>query len=475
MKGYRPLGKGALALLLVIPVLLGAFAGGITGYMARTPGTPTGPAAATDTYHLQTHDYYFLGVGGTIDSVKNPRLNASVGDTVVITITDAVNMTHNLYVEGYNVQSADVSSVGMSTTISFVANQQGTFAYYCAIPGHRALGMEGTLVVGTGAGGANSLPPIGPEVQPVNDIVRDPSDVPPAITRTTPATVQIWLNATDVNGEIEPGVSYTYWTYNGKVPGPFFRVLVNDTVVVHFHNSPEATMNHSIDFHAVMGPGGGAGSATNPVLRAPPGGYANLTFKALWPGLFVYHCATPDISAHIANGMFGMILVQPDTPLPPVDKEFYVMQSEMYTKWPIHTSGNQLFDDEKLLDLTPTYFVFNGAYQGATGKHQLTGEVNQTIRIYFGDIGPNFNSAFHVIGEILARVWQYGSLSNPPLYNVQTVLVPAGGTVVTDLVLRYPGNYILVDHDLTHAVDLGALGILNVTGWTNSTVFNPGP
>ena len=464
------MGRGALALVVAIPLILGVVAGAMGGYLVRPPATASGAPAGTDAYHLQVYDYYFLGVGGPIDGVKNPQLNASVGDTVVITITDEVAMTHNLYVDGYNVQSADVSAVGASTTISFSAGQQGTFAYYCAIPGHRELGMEGKVVVGSGIGGTNSLPPIGPEALPVTDIIRNATDVPPPITRTTPATVNVWLNATEVNGEIEPGVSYAYWTFNGKVPGPFLRVRVNDTVVVHLHNDPSSLMNHSVDLHAVLGPGGGSAD-----LTAPPGGYANLTFKALVPGLFVYHCATPDVSVHIANGMFGMILVQPEVPLPPVDEEFYVMQSELYTKWPIHTMGNQLFDGQKLTDLTPTYFVYNGAFKGLTGSHELSGQVNQTVRIYFGDAGPNYISSFHIIGEILARVWQYGDLTDAPLHGVQTVAVPAGCAVVADVALVYPGNYILVDHDLTRAVDLGAMGILHVTGWANSTLYNAGP
>lgn len=471
MRGTRPVGRGTLALVVAIPLILGAFAGALGGYMLRGPSTSPRSAGAADIFHLDVLDYYFLGAGGTIDHVKNPTLNAAVGDLVTITITDEVGETHNLYVDGYNVLASDVSSIGASATVSFGANQQGTFAYYCAIPGHRQLGMEGKIVVGSGAGnGTAGLPPIGPEVLPVNDIIRNATDVPPPITRTTSATVDIWLNATELNGQIEPGVSYLYWTFNGKVPGPFFRVLVNDTVVVHFRNEASSMMNHSVDFHAVMGPGGGMAAS-----MSAPGTTHVFSFKALVPGLFLYHCGTPDVPTHIANGMFGLILVQPATPLPPVDKEFYVVQSELYTKWPIHTLGNQLFDGQKLMNLDPTYFVFNGAFKALTGSHQLTGSVNQTVRIYFGVGGPNFISSFHVIGEIFERAWQYGDLSDPPLRGVQTLLAPPGGTAVVDLLLAYPGNYILVDHALTHAVDMGAVGILNVTGWANDTVFNPSP
>ena len=468
MRGTRPMGRGLLALVVSVPLILGVFAGAIGGYVLRAPASASAGTGVTDVFHLQVYNYYFKGVGGTIDNVTNPQLNVSAGDQVTVVITDEVADTHNLHVDGYNVQSADVSGAGSSTSVSFVADQQGTFAYYCAIPGHREMGMQGSLVVGSGQGGGSPLPPIGPVVLPVSDIVRNATDVPPPITRTTPTTVDIWLNVTIVNGAIEPGVSYTYWTFGGKVPGPFFRVLVNDTVVVHFHNG-DTMMNHSVDFHAVSGPGGGMYAS-----QAGPGQNTTFSFKALVPGLFLYHCGTPDVSVHIANGMFGMILVQPDVSLPPVDEEFYVMQSELYTIWPIHTTGNQIFDGQKLLAMTPTYFVFNGAFKGLTGGHQLDAQVNQTIRIYFGDAGPNFISSFHIIGQILSQVWQYGDLTDPPLHGVQTVLVPAGGTVVVDLNLVYPGQYTIVDHDITRAVDLGALGVLNVTGWANETVFNPG-
>ena len=461
------MGRGLLAVVVAVPLLLGVVAGAIGGYVFRV--SPAGTTGKTDAFSLNVFDFYFQGVGGAVDGVRNPTLNVSVGDQVVITITDQVSTGHNLYVEGANVQSADVMSVGATATVRFTASQQGTFAYYCAMPGHRALGMEGRLVVGSGQGGSNTLPPIGPEVLPVSDIIRNTTDVPPPITRTAPATVEIWLNATEVNGQVEPGVSYTFWTYGGKVPGPFFRVRVNDTVIVHFHNSPSSMMTHSVDFHAVSGPGGGMAAS-----MAAPGEFKNFSFKALVPGLFLYHCGTPDVPTHIANGMFGEILVQPDVPLPAVDHEFYVGQSELYMKWPIHTLGNQVFDDQKLWAETPTYFVFNGAWKALTGTHELTAKVNETVRIYFADGGPDFISSFHIIGEIFSRVWQYGDLTDPPLHGVQTVLVPPGGCVVVDLTLEVPGNYILVDHALLHAVDMGAVGILNVTGPANPAIFNGG-
>ena len=200
---------------------------------------------------------------------------------------------------------------------------------------------------------------------------------------------------------------------------------------------------------------------------------------ALVPGLYVYHCASAHIPTHISMGMYGLILVQPAQNLPTLDangkpiKEFYVMQGEIYTRWPVHTEGHQEFDPVALQDENPTYVVFNGAYRALTGAHALTASVNDTVRIYFGVGGPNLISSFHVIGEIFDRVWNLGDLTDPPMQGVQTVLVAPGGAVVVEFGLQVPGNYLLVDHSLVRTLDKGALGILAVTGPSNPTIFNP--
>lgn len=476
MKGTRPLGRGAVAILIVIPLLVGVIGGGVWGYLAR-PSTTSSAGGATVTFQLREANMAIYGVGGAIDGEHNPQLNVSLGDDVTIQVTNQDSTTHNLHVDGYNVQTQDLAT-GQGGSVHFVADRQGTFAYYCAIPGHREMGMEGKLIVGTGQGGSNGLPPIGPEKLPLDTpyISRNPADVPKATNRTSPATVHIYLEAVEVNAEIEPGVSFQYWTFNGTVPGPMFRVHVNDTVIVHFHNSATSMMPHSVDFHAVTGPGGGmAASMSN------PGEWGNFSFKALVPGLFVYHCGTPNVPTHVSMGMYGMILVEPDRGLPYYDsrgqpiKEFYVMQGELYTVWPVHTKGNQLFDGAKLANETPTYVVFNGRWQALTGNYSLRANVNDTVRIYFGVGGPNLASSFHIIGEIFDEVWFLGDLIDPPLHGVQTVPVNPGGAVVVQLGVQYPGNYVLVDHSLTRALDMGCLGLLTVTGPKDATIFEPLP
>ena len=420
---------------------------------------PNGPPVF---FELKAYVTGYVGVNGTINGVKDPTLNVGWGDHVTIELVDGEANQHDLYVQGYNLRSAWVYSPGQSTNLTFQATLQGSFDYYCTFPGHEENGMKGLFVVGAATN------PIGPEANLTTSwISHDPADLPAPITRNYSATVNIYLHAVEETAEIEPGVSYTYWTYNGTVPGPFFRVRVNDTVVVHFYNDPSSGMNHSVDFHAVTGPGGGAG-----VDQTAPGHWSNFTFLARYPGLFVYHCGTPNIPTHIANGMFGIILVEPAGGLPPVDHEFYLMESELYLTWPIHTLGNQLFNGTALVDDQPTYVVFNGRYDAFTGAHALHASVNDSVRIFFGDIGPNDFSAFHIIGTILDTVWPNGDLVDPPSHALQTVAVAPGSAMVTDLTMVYPANYLIVDHSIVNAIDKGAFGILNVTGWANSSLFH---
>lgn len=296
-------------------------------------------------------------------------------------------------------------------------------------------------------------------------IVRDPSDLPAPLGIREPTTVRLDLEAIEVEGQLADGTTYTYWTFNGAVPGPFFRVRVGDTIEVHLKNSTSSTMNHSVDFHAVTGPGGGA-----IMTQTEPGKDSMFTAKALNPGLFVYHCATPMVANHISNGMYGLILVEPEGGLTPVDREFYVMQGEIYTAGKFGDKGLQPTDIDKLLSENPEYFVFNGAVGALTDQKPLTAKVGETIRIFFGVGGPNFTSSFHVIGEIFDRVFDQASLTAPPLTNVQTTLVPPGGATMIEFHLEVPGRYILVDHALSR-LQRGLAGYLIVEGPAAPEIF----
>jgi len=298
------------------------------------------------------------------------------------------------------------------------------------------------------------------------DIVRDPTDLPAPLEIREPTTVVINLEAVEVEGQLADGTTFMYWTFNNAVPGPFFRVRLGDTLEVHVKNNTSSVMNHSVDFHAVTGPGGGA-----VMTQTAPGEETVFTAKAINAGLFVYHCATPMVAQHIANGMYGLILVEPEEGLPPVDREFYVMQGEVYTTEDFGTQGLLNASTEALLDENPEYLVFNGAVGALTTQKPLKANVGETVRIYFGVGGPNFTSSFHVIGEIFDRVYNLASLTSEPLTDVQTTLVPPGGATMVEFELEVPGNYILVDHALSR-LQRGLAGFLVVEGPDAPEIFD---
>lgn len=401
----------------------------------------------------------FVGVGDGIDGVINPTLKANPGDIVQVTLIDGDGAEHNVSFPKFKALSDNVAGKGSSTVIVFRADKSGTFNYFCTLPGHRAAGMEGKIEVGKTLAKAKD--------QAV-DISREPTDLPPPITRTTPEHVNVTLKTEEVKGRLADNTSYSFWTFNGKVPGPLLRVREGDTVTLKLENSKASRMIHSIDLHAVSGPGGGA-----TLLQVPPGESRTFTFKTLKPGLFVYHCATPMVANHIANGMYGMILVEPKGGLPKVDREFYVMQGEIYTTGAFGKTGYQSFDVQKLLDEHPEYFVFNGSVGALTKRHPLKAKVGDKVRIFFGVGGPNDISSFHVIGTIFDDVYTWGGMTSGPAHGVQTVTVPPGGSAAVDLTVHEPGKYILVDHALSR-MERGLAGYLEVSGKADPTIYRAG-
>jgi nitrite reductase (NO-forming) len=296
-------------------------------------------------------------------------------------------------------------------------------------------------------------------------VVADPAAVPAPIARRAPATVEVTLETIEKVAALSDGSTYRYWTFNGQVPGPMLRVRVGDSVKVRLKNAEDSWMMHNVDFHAVTGPHGG-GKAT----EAHPGEQKGFTFKALKPGLYVYHCATPTVAQHIANGMYGMILVEPEHGLPPVDREFYVMQGEIYTAEPIGTAGELSEDYDALINEQPTHMVFNGKVGALTADKPLAAKVGETVRIYFGVGGPNKTSSFHVIGEIFDRIYDLGGVK-AVTEDVQTVTVAPGGATIADITLEVPGTYALVDHALSR-VEKGLVGHLKVDGPEDAAIFD---
>jgi len=291
-----------------------------------------------------------------------------------------------------------------------------------------------------------------------------PPGVPAPINRDHPARIIVNLETNERKLRLADGVEYTFWTFGGSVPGPMIRVRQGDFVEFHLNNHPTSQNPHNIDLHSVTGPGGGAHSSL-----IAPGHSATFGFKALNPGLYVYHCATAPVGMHVANGMYGLILVEPGEGLPPVDREYYVMQGEFYTRDDYGVPGHQPFDMRKAMDENPPYVVFNGAVGSLIDDRALTAKTGETIRLFVGNGGPNLISSFHAIGEIFDRVWhEGGTVVNQ---NVQTTLVPAGGATMVEFKLEVPGMVILVDHSIFRAFNKGALGMLNVAGDARPDIY----
>ena len=570
-------------------------------------GAQSAPEEGSRGYTLTTAvkdgQLVFIGVGGDVDGVSNPVLQAQPGDSVTVTLINGDGAEHDIFFPEVNAQTKRLKEQGNTDTIIFeVPNRETVLAYYDSVPGHSEAGMLGKLIVGAAAEEQRAAEPtasaektaglydkelalaafqkggcsachtipgvpgavgtIGPDLSDITksakdhfdngdykgaakdteeyilesiqspdafispkcpagpcpksvmpaslaqtlstdeitaivnylislpegassaaempsmpapspadanavDITRDPTEIPAPIGNRGPENVRVDLETMEVSGKLADGSTYTYWTFGGRVPGPFIRVRVGDTVEVHLKNAMGSTMTHSVDFHAVTGPGGGAVAT-----QTKPGEETMFTFKALNPGLYVYHCATPMVAQHISNGMYGLILVEPEGSLPPVDREFYVMQGELYTVQPFGTAGALSSDTAKLLDEHPEYFVFNGAALALAGEtHQLHAKTGETVRIFFGVGGPNFTSSFHVIGEIFDRVYDQASLTANPLTDVQTTLVPPGGATMVEFKLEVPGRYILVDHALSR-LQRGLAGYLMVEGDQNPEVFD---
>lgn len=302
------------------------------------------------------------------------------------------------------------------------------------------------------------------ELPVIDAVTTHAPEVPPAIDRDYPAKVRVKMETVEKTMKMDDGVEYRYWTFDGDVPGRMIRVREGDTVEVEFSNNPSSTVPHNVDFHAATGPGGGAAASFT-----APGRTSTFSFKALQPGLYIYHCAVAPVGMHIANGMYGLILVEPKEGLPKVDKEFYIVQGDFYTKGKKGAQGLQPFDMDKAIAEQPEYVVFNGHVGAIAGDNALKAKAGETVRMYVGNGGPNLVSSFHVIGEIFDKVYvEGGKLINE---NVQSTIVPAGGSAMVEFKVDVPGSYTLVDHSLFRAFNKGALGQLKVEGAENPEIM----
>lgn len=296
----------------------------------------------------------------------------------------------------------------------------------------------------------------------VADIGADPTFVPKPQAPDADGIVRISLTAQEVLGEVSPGIYFNYWTYNKQVPGPMLRIREGDTVELTLTNDPSSLHDHNIDLHAVTGPGGGAS-----VTHVAPGETKTFRWKALNPGLYIYHCAMPNVSTHNSHGQYGMILVDPKEGLTQVDKEFYVMQGELYTMGQLGKKGLVPFDSDALLDGKPNYVTFNGRIETTP---RMQAKVGDKIRMYVGNGGVNLISSFHVIGEIFDTVYPNASIGGALEHNTQATAVLPGGASIVEFTVDVPGKYLLVDHALAR-MNKGAWAVLEVIGNENPEIF----
>ena len=291
----------------------------------------------------------------------------------------------------------------------------------------------------------------------IDAVMTHAPEVPPPVNRDHAALVKVKMETIEKTMKMADGVDYTYWTFNGDVPGQMIRVREGDTVEVEFSNNPTSTVPHNVDFHASTGTGGGAAATFT-----APGRTSTFRWKALQSGLYIYHCAVAPVGMHIGNGMYGLVLVEPKEGLPKVDKEFYIVQGDFYTKGKYGEPGLQPFDMDKAIREDADYVVFNGHVGAIAGDNALKAKVGETVRMYVGNGGPNLVSSFHVIGEIFDKVYvEGGKLINE---NVQSTLIPAGGAAIIEFKVDIPGSFTIVDHSLFRAFNKGALGQLVVEG-----------
>lgn len=288
--------------------------------------------------------------------------------------------------------------------------------------------------------------------------------VPAPASYDQPEKVIVNLEVKEQVMRLADGVEYNFWTFGGKVPGKFIRIREGDQVEFRLSNHPDNKLPHNIDLHAVTGPGGGAEAS-----MTAPGHTSQFSFKALNPGLYIYHCATAPVGMHIANGMYGLIMVEPKEGMTKVDREFYIMQSEFYTKAKFGEIGLTSFDMQKALDEKPDYVVFNGSVGANMGDKAMQVKVGETVRLYVGNAGPGLVSSFHVIGEIFDKVHvEGGKLINE---NIGTTLIPVGGTAIVEFKCEVPGSLTVVDHSIFRAFNKGALAQIKVTGEENHKIF----
>ena len=434
------------------------------GLVGQQPGVGFGTLAAAEpvqvtvapTGHTTTVDVVIEGMRFIPGALEVPA-----GDQLVLNVANTGDRAHDLVLElgprttrlapGES-QVVDVGVVSESLT------------GWCSVAGHRSMGMTLSINVigGSTAEGAHHPPAVGvtpPDTTGASmsggvDLMAEPgpefSPREPTLPRPGANRVhRVRLVVTETEQEVAPGVRQTRWTFGGAAPGPVLRGRVGDRFVVTLVN--DGTIGHSIDFHA------GALAPDRPMRTIEPGQKLKYKFTATKSGIWMYHCSTMPMSMHIANGMFGAVVIDP-VDLPAVDREFLLVQSEFYL-----SEGSDLADADKIAAQRPDLLAFNG-YPMQYDHHPLHARAEERIRFWVLDAGPNRPSAFHVVGGQFDTVWQEGAyiLRRGSGGSQVLALQPAQGGFV-ELEVPEPGNYPFVSHIMSDA-ERGAHGRLMVGG-----------
>ena len=310
---------------------------------------------------------------------------------------------------------------------------------------------------------ADALDPI--QGQEMARMAAAPS-VPPPIERKHATRVMLDVEIKEHTKTLADGVTYTYWTFGDETPGKFIRVREGDMIETRLSSHPDNTVSHNIDFHAATGPGGGGEASF-----IAPGHTVTFRWRAMRAGLYLYHCVAAPAGLHIANGMYGLMLVEPKGGLPKVDKEFYIVQGEFYTAGKYGERGPQRFSMDKAIKEQPEYVVFNGHVGALMGGNALTAKAGESVRIYIGNAGPSLVSSFHVVGKIFDSVYSEGGIL-PNQHNVQTTVIPVGGSTMVEFKADVLGEYALVDHSMFRAFNKGAMGMMKVEGRDNELIYS---
>ena len=435
---------------LLLGLALGAVMVLIAATVAVTVGRGSGPdaTASVPSGGTQTVAVQLAGM-----RISPSVLTVAAGTHVVLQVTNTDTVRHDLYIDGG--PQTPLLANGQTARLDLGVVTR-SLSGWCTVPGHKAAGMTMAIntsgTTGAAPGGHQmSAMPMGGTSSPIDFHAAPGPDWKPYDPALQPAPGasehQLTFRMKDTLLEVAPGVRQTLWTYNGTAPGPTLHGRVGDVFTVTLVN--DATMTHGIDFHA------GALAPDQPMRSIAPGESLVYQFTANHSGAWLYHCSTTPMSLHIANGMFGAVIIDPPNAAK-VDREFALVQSELYLGGQDGTA-----DEAKIAGEHPDAVVFNG-YVNAYDHAPIRVRAGERIRVWVVDAGPQRSTSFHVIGTQFDTVFKEGAYllqpNNPERGAAQALDLAPGQGGFVEFVLPEPGHYPLTDHAMVDA-ERGAHGM----------------